>query len=140
TRLTRPIFGGLIRYAPRAYKRRPQGGRTHSSQRSKSRLWGCNVKASPIRSPGRASVCTSEYALGISCAAVTSMRLNSSGVKMSVVSLSYLDRSVQAEEIGVPIGRVDQQTVPERDTTATRRSSTHGRSNQLPWPVCVAAG
>jgi hypothetical protein len=56
-----------------------------------------------------------------------------------VVSLSYLDRSVQAEEIGVPIDRVDQQTVPERDTTATRRSSTPGRSSQLPWPVFVAA-
>src|SRR5437899_11755290 len=60
-------------------------------------------------------------------------------VKNSVVSLSYLDRSVQAEEIGVSIGRVDQQTVPERDTTATRQSSIHGRSSQLPWPACVAA-
>src|SRR6266850_2404879 len=56
-----------------------------------------------------------------------------------VVSLSYLDRSVSTEETGVPIGRVDQQTSPERDTTATRRSSTHGRSIQLPWSACAAA-
>jgi hypothetical protein len=56
-----------------------------------------------------------------------------------VVSLGYLDRSVQAEDIGVPIDRVDQHTVPERETTATRRSSTPGRSSQLPGPVCVAA-
>jgi hypothetical protein len=56
-----------------------------------------------------------------------------------VVSLSHLDRLVQAEERGIPIGRVDQQTWPERDTTATRRSSIHGRSSQLPWPACVAA-
>jgi hypothetical protein len=46
-------------------------------------------------------------------------------IGISVVSLSYLDRSVQAEEIGVPIGRVDQQTVPERDTTATTFWPSH---------------
>jgi hypothetical protein len=50
-----------------------------------------------------------------------------------------VDRSVQAEAIGVPMDRVDQHTGPERETTATRRSSTPGRSSQLPGPVCVAA-
>src|SRR2546426_9051351 len=71
--------------------------------------------------------------------AMLAYRKFSRRVKKRVVSLSYLDRSVQAAEIGVSIGRVDQQTVPERDTTAPRQSSIHGRSSQLPWPACVAA-
>jgi hypothetical protein len=52
-------------------------------------------------------------------------------LKTLVVSLSYLDASVQAEASGIPIGRVDQYMLPERDRTGTRRLFTQRRASLL---------